>query len=117
MNLLVAFAVSLKHKLRFEPYTHYKDIVELVEHLDTFAEQATKEKYKEPPKKNIFKVVGESLGLSFAQSNPRKAMKKAEAPLGNLPLEILCYLSSYVDEICTNNSQLPVGMQQTSACK
>jgi putative membrane protein len=115
MNLLVAFAVSLKHKLRFEPYTHYQDLTELVEHLDTFAEAATKERFKPASKKSVFKVVGESLGMSFAQSNPRKLMKKAESPLGNLPLEILCYLSSYVDDLCTNNAQLTVGMQQTAA--
>ena len=114
MNLLVAFAVSLKHKLRFEPYTFYDDISKLVEHLDTFAEAATKD-MERPRGKNMFKKVGESLGLPFAQSNPRKEMKKARAPLGNLPLEILNYLGAYVDEISLNG-QLPVSMQQTSAC-
>lgn len=114
MNLLVAFAVSLKHKLRFEPYTFYDDISQLVQHLDTFAEAATKDMDR-PRGKNVFKKVGESLGLSFAQSNPRKEMKKARAPLGNLPLEILNYLGAYIDEISLNG-QLPISMQQTSAC-
>ncbi|KAI4866014.1 UPF0187-domain-containing protein [Hypoxylon rubiginosum] len=113
MNLVVAFAVSLKHKLRFEPYTYYDDIVELVDHLDTFAKAATKE-HEMRPKPGIFKAVGENLGLSFAASNPRKLMKKAESPLGNLPLEILCYLTAYVDELALNG-QLPIGMQQTAA--
>lgn len=37
----------------------------------------------------------------MATSNPRKLVKKAtaRAPIGNLPLEILCYLSTYTDEI------------------
>ncbi|KAI1644586.1 UPF0187-domain-containing protein [Daldinia loculata] len=113
MNLIVAFAVSLKHKLRFEPYTYYDDLVELVDHLDTFARSATEENAIKP-KSGLFKAVGENLGLSFAASNPRKLMKKAETPLGNLPLEILCYLTAYVDELALNG-QLPVGMQQTSA--
>lgn len=34
-----------------------------------------------------------------AISNPRKAIKNAERPLGNLPLEILTYLSAYLEEI------------------
>lgn len=114
MNLLVAFAVSLKHKLRFEPYTFYDDIEVLVEHLDTFAEAATKDIQK-PKNKNVFKKVGESLGVSFAQSNPRKEMKKAQAPLGNLPLEILSYLAAYIDDLALNG-QLPIPMHQTAAC-
>ncbi len=114
MNLLVAFAVSLKHKVRFEPYTHYDDISILVGHLDTFAEAATRE-LRQPRPRSTFKKVGESLGISFAQSNPRKEMKKAQAPLGNLPLEILNYLAAYMDELALSG-QLPVPMQQTTAC-
>ncbi|KAI0382312.1 UPF0187-domain-containing protein [Hypomontagnella monticulosa] len=113
MNLIVAFAVSLKHKLRFEPYTYYDDLVELVDHIDTFAKSATDENSVRP-RVGMFKAVGENLGLSFAASNPRKLMKKAKTPLGNLPLEILCYLTAYVDELALNG-QLPVGMQQTAA--
>ncbi|KAI1102690.1 UPF0187-domain-containing protein [Jackrogersella minutella] len=113
MNLVVAFAVSLKHKLRFEPYTYYDDLVELIDHIDTFARSATQENATRP-KSGMFKAVGENLGLSFAASNPRKLMKKAQCPLGNLPLEILCYLTAYVDELSLNG-QLPVGMQQTVA--
>ncbi|KXJ88630.1 Bestrophin, RFP-TM, chloride channel-domain-containing protein [Microdochium bolleyi] len=115
MNLLVAFAVSLKHKLRFEPYMHYHDLKDLVEHLETFSEQATKEKLSSPARKpGVFKQVGESLGVTFATSNPRKEMKKATTPLGNLPLEILLYLSAYIDQLVADG-QLPVPMQQTTA--
>ncbi|KAI1092016.1 UPF0187-domain-containing protein [Rostrohypoxylon terebratum] len=113
MNLLVAFASSIKHKLRFEPYTYYDDLVDLVDHIDTFAKSATEE-HEMRPKPGMFKAIGENLGLSFAASNPRKLMKKAQSPLGNLPLEILCYLTAYVDELATGG-QLPVGMQQTAA--
>ncbi|OTB09397.1 hypothetical protein M426DRAFT_315958 [Hypoxylon sp. CI-4A] len=113
MNLIMAFAVSLKHKIRFEPYTYYEDLVELVDHLDTFAKSATDE-HSIRPKPGMFKAVGENLGLSFAASNPRKLMKKAQTPLGNLPLEILCYLTAYIDELCLNG-QLPIPMQQTTA--
>ncbi|KAI1309226.1 Bestrophin, RFP-TM, chloride channel-domain-containing protein [Xylaria venustula] len=115
MNLVIAFAVSLKHKLRFEPYTHYEDLVDLVGHIDTLAKQATEEdeEVRVSRKYTIFKEIGENLGLSFATSNPRKLLKRSKKPVGNLPLEILCYLTAYADELVANG-QLPVGMQQTT---
>ncbi|KAK8044415.1 hypothetical protein PG993_004439 [Apiospora rasikravindrae] len=101
LNLLVAYAVALKHKLRFEPYTHYDDLQDLVEHLDTLGKTATESGVFEPKEPNFFKAVGERLGLNFATSNPRKVIKRAReegVPLGNLPLEILCYLATYIDD-------------------
>jgi len=116
MNLLVAFAVSLKHKLRFEPYTEYEDLSGLVGHLDTFALAATHEDHArtQRTKPGFFKSTGSYLGVSFAASNPRKAIKRATRPLGNLPLEILTYLASFTDEL-VRNEQLTIGMQQTLA--
>lgn len=101
LNLLVAFAVALKHKLRFEPYTHYDDLSDLIAHLDTFAKDATEGDRFQPKQAHWFKQVGSSLGLQLATSNPRKMVKKAaaRAPIGNLPLEILCYLGAYTDEL------------------
>ncbi|SPN98710.1 related to UPF0187 domain membrane protein [Cephalotrichum gorgonifer] len=115
-NLIVAFAIALKHKLRFEPYTAYDDLSHLVAHLDTFAGAATAVDPSAAvyPPKNWFKGVGERLGVSFAESNPRKALKKARKPLGNLPLEILNYLGRYLDLQCLNGN-LPIPMQQTLA--
>ena len=115
MNLVVAFSISLKHALRFEPYTNYPDLAHLVGHLKTFAGEATDTtKPYSPPKKNFFKVVGGYLGVSFAESNPRKTIKKAEVPLGNLPLEILNHLAVTIDSMVTNE-QLVIPMQQTIA--
>ncbi|KAF9878704.1 upf0187 domain membrane protein [Colletotrichum karsti] len=116
MNLLLAFSVALKHKLRFEPYTGYEDLEHLVAHLSTFAQEATA---ADPDKvslrkKNIFKETGEYLGVSFAASNPRKTIKKASRPLGNLPLEILSYIACLVDKM-VEDGQLKVPMQQTIA--
>jgi hypothetical protein len=114
----VTFAVSLKHKLRFEPYTSYDDLSNLVNHLDTFAGAATRANPAAaiPDKKpNFFKSVGEYLGVSFAESNPRKSIKKATRPLGNLPLEVLSYISTYFDELIANG-QLPVPGLQIISC-
>ena len=104
INLILAFAVALKHKLRFEPYAHYDDISSLIGHLDTFAKAAHREENLVTAKKSPWKRTGEFLGLSFANSNPRKTIKRADKPLGNLPLEILTYLSVYVEEVSTNGT-------------
>lgn len=112
LNMIVAFSVALKHKLRFEPYTHYDDLKHLVGHLDTFAKEA--DTPDTPKKKSVLKTAGEFLGLSFAESNPRKAIKKAKAPLGNLPLEILSHLSAYMKTIYDNGT-FKVGIYQTQS--
>lgn len=118
MNLLVAFAVSLKHKLRFEPYASYNDLQHLVSHLDTLSNAATcdvPESAITRSKPGFFKSMGEYLGVSFATSNPRKIIKKSPRPLGNTPLEILSYLGSFTDELVANG-QLTVAMHMTLAC-
>ncbi|KAF2427406.1 UPF0187-domain-containing protein [Tothia fuscella] len=114
LNLIIAFAVSLKHKLRFEPYASYEDLSGLIGHLDTFAKAATTPGSVAHKKPNFFKTTGEFLGVSFAESNPRKVIKKAAKPLGNLPLEILTYMSSFVDEQ-VEQGLLKVPMHQTLA--
>lgn len=117
LNLLLAFAVALKHKLRFEPYTAYDDLEHLVAHLDTLARAATaadRDAATATPRKSFFKALGEHLGLAFAESNPRKRIKQATQPLGNLPLEILSHLSVLIDA-AVDQGQLPTPMHQTLA--
>jgi len=102
LNMISAYAVALKHRLRFEPYMHYDDLRHLVGHLDTYARAAD---VPDPRKKqNMFKTAGQFLGLPMAESNPRKTIKKARVPLGNLPLEILSHLSSYMKQIYGNST-------------
>lgn len=104
INLLLAFAVSLKHKLRFEPYANYPDIASLISHLDTFAKDAYTPEAHVPKPQSWYKRTGQYLGVSFAASNPRKEIKRADKPLGNLPLEILTYISCYVEEVAGNQT-------------
>ena len=111
LNLIVAFAVALKHKLRFEPYTNHEDLAPLVGHLDTFAGDAVSSAPQSEPKLSAWKQAGEYLGLSFATSNPRKLIKRSKRNLGNLPLEIITYLSAYTNSIVKNKT-LDAGVPQ-----
>lgn len=116
MNLILAFAVSLKHKLRFEPDVAYEDLAGLIGHLDTFARDAHDPNVVHPHGKSMWKAAGEYLGVSFAESNPRKLIKRSKKPLGHLPLEILNHLSAYVDS-CVANSTLSSALHQGQMSK
>ena len=113
MNLLNAYACAIKHRLRFEPGIDYPDLKERVEYLDTFAKAAEVDipKAREYSK---LKSTGEYLGVTFAESNPRKRIKRSKKPLGNLPLEILNHFSAYVHSII-NNETLKIGLYQNQA--
>jgi predicted membrane chloride channel (bestrophin family) len=112
MNLIVAFSVALKHRLRFEPYTHYDDLTYLVRHLDTYARDADLPERKK--RVSISKKAGLFLGLPMAESDPRKELKRAKKPFGNLPLEILTHLSAYMKTIYDNET-LTLSIYQTQS--
>lgn len=112
LNLIVAYTVALKHKLRFEPYIHYDDLKHLVGHLDTFARNADRPDDKK--KQNVFKTAGQFLGLPMAKSNPRSLLERSRVPLGNLPLEILNHLSAYMKSIYDNGT-FKVSVYQTQS--
>ncbi|OAL47968.1 UPF0187-domain-containing protein [Pyrenochaeta sp. DS3sAY3a] len=113
LNLLNAFACSVKHRLRFEPGIDYPDIRDRVAFLDTFAKAAEVDIPK-PLERTKAKAVGEYLGVTFAESNPRKRIKRSKKPLGNLSLEILNHLSCYVHSIIDNET-LKIGLYQNQA--
>lgn len=101
LNLVVAFAIALKHKIRFEPYTRYEDLQDLVGHLDTFARVAGQPSPREPVRpfmKHLNNL------LRVAEANPRRELKRAKRPLGNLPLEILSYMGAYIQSINDNET-------------
>lgn len=111
LNLILGFAIALKHRLRFEPDVAYDDLAGLIGYLDTFAREAHDPDMVHPPPKSTWKAAGEYLGFSFAESNPRKRIKRAKKPLGNLPLEILNHLSVYVNTVIKENALPCAGHQ------
>jgi len=113
LNLLNAFAVSLKHRLRFEPSVEYPDIAPLLSHLHVLAKDADQAALRER-QHPFWKATAQYLGLSFAQPNPRKLFKQAKDNLGNTPLEVLTYLSAYLESIFQNKT-LSIGANQGQA--
>lgn len=117
LNLIVAYAQALKHRLRFEPYTHYRDLRDLVGHLDTFAKEATEfepQRDDDPP--TFWESWGDYLAIPMFTSNPRKTIKRASYPLGNLPLEILNHLTVYINSIVAGGC-FRANIYQTQACE
>ncbi|KAM0329020.1 hypothetical protein ACHAPQ_006931 [Fusarium lateritium] len=112
LKLIAGFSVALKHTLRFEHCASQPDMQQYIAHLDTFAGRTTCVPKRQPS--NLNKIAGEYFGLSFAQSDPRKHIKRAEEHQGNLPLEILNHLAIAIDTLVANK-QLPLPIHQTVA--
>ena len=104
----------MKHKLRYEPEYDYQDLKSLIQHLDTFA-KAAQEGDPDHPKhishRPGIKTWAAYLGVPGAEDNPMKAVKKSGRHHGHLPLEILAYLSAYLEEIIQNDTFKTSGMQ------
>lgn len=64
----------------------------------------TKLRHKKP---SAMKQFGDNLGVTFAQSNPRKLIKRSRENLGNLPHEILAHLTAYIDNAIQENQAMP----------
>lgn len=111
MNLINAFAVSLKHRLRFEPAADYPDLAPLIGSIRTLAQEADQSTLR-PKEPSPWKAASEYLDIPLGQSNPRKVIKQSKENLGNIPLETLNYLSAYVEETI-QNGQLKTAAHQT----
>lgn len=100
INLIVAFSVALKYRLRFEPAVDYPDLQHLIAPIGntTMASKVVDQTKLKHKKISKMQQVGEYLGLTFALSNPRKLVKNSDENLGNLPHEILCHLSGYFEK-------------------
>lgn len=115
IQLINAFAIALKHRLRFEPATNFPDLHSFIAPLHgTVADKIDQEKlhHKIPSK---MKRLGEHLGVTFAQSNPRKLLKRANENLGNLPNEILTHLSAYIEKSIQEDKNIPTVCAQNLA--
>ena len=93
IELLLAFAIATKYRLRRQPSYDHPDLQPLIENLSTLAKSHFQRNGTMPsPRRNKFLLALQSLGVSFARPIPRPLPSE----LGNLPLEILTYISAYL---------------------
>lgn len=105
----------MKHRLRFEPYIDYDDMRGYVDFIDTYSRTANVGVDSRPKQMSKVKEFGEIFGIVPLQDNPRKTLKEATKPLGNLPLEIITYIQGYVDTIIDNGTlKTPIYQMQSS---
>jgi ion channel-forming bestrophin family protein len=103
LNLISGFTIALKHRLRFEAAPDYPDLAPYIDILNTMAGNADTTCLHPRPRGKV-KRAGEFLGVSFAESNPRKLMKQSRDNLGNIPHEILTYLQAYMEQIFSSGT-------------
>jgi putative membrane protein len=116
LNLLVAFSLAMKHRCRFQPYADYDDMKHYVDNLSTFAKVANEGVSLEEPKDSLWHKFSEFLGMPWAEKNPRRVIKNAKKPVGNLPLEILSHISGYLDSVIDNGT-LKTPIMHVQSCK
>ncbi|KAJ9369308.1 hypothetical protein DTO282F9_4226 [Paecilomyces variotii] len=106
LNLILAFTIALKHKLRFEPLICYEDLTGLIGYLDTFLKEQNLLRANQngnvphDPRK---KAHG-AHGLQFPAFGAQKLIRESEKPLEQLPLEILNHISAYIDYVSKNGT-------------
>ncbi|KAH0613851.1 uncharacterized protein H6S33_005737 [Morchella sextelata] len=109
INLVLAFAQAVKHKLRYEIEYDYQDLQPLIDNISTYAKSAGSTDTCPKEHNKAFRKIktwGSSLGITFLISNPRKAVKKAANAgkhHGNLPFEIMTHIGAYLDHIIGNS--------------
>lgn len=100
-NMLVTLSIALKHRLRFEPFTHYDDLHSRIEHIPVIAHEAERKEWHVP---SFWEKVGLFLGFPMAECNPRFMLKNPKKPLGNIPLEIHSSCSAFIKTIIDNGT-------------
>ncbi|KAK5936571.1 hypothetical protein PMZ80_011169 [Knufia obscura] len=107
IQLINAFCIALKRRLRFGPAVDYPDLRNLVVHLEgTMASRADQDALKQQ-NPSAMKRFGNNLGVTIAASNPRKLIKRSTDNLGNLPHEMLSHLTAYLESIIQGQDAMP----------
>ena len=113
MNALLGFVVAIKYRLRRQPGYDYPDLRPLIQNISTCAKTAYladgpihQKKYSSLRQTGIF------FGVAGTEPDPFKQLRKGPKYHGNLPLEILTYLSAYMEVIISNDT-LKVSIMQT----
>jgi len=108
--MVLGFVVATKYRLRRQPDYEYPDLRPLIQNMSTLAKSACLA--DGAPKRKTYtplRLAGQRLGIPGTQSDPCKPLRKGPKYYGNLPLEIITYLGTYMDIIIANGTlNIPV---------
>jgi ion channel-forming bestrophin family protein len=116
VNNLLGFVVATKYRLRQHPGYNYPDLRPLIQNLRTLAKTAYEADGHLPQKTyGSLRQAGQFLGVPGTQPDPAKQLRRRGPNyFGNLPLEIIAYLSAYLD-ILAGNGTMTTPVLQTQA--
>jgi len=98
INTSLGFVIATKYRLRRQLGYEYPDLVPYIQHLSTFAKTAyLADGPLEEKQWSRTRRVAVDLGIPGARQDPHICDHRGPKYHGNLPLEILTYLSAYVD--------------------
>jgi putative membrane protein len=104
INLSLGFVVATKYRLRRQFGYDYPDLVPYIQNLSTLAKTAYLVDGPLPEKQwSRLRRVGVDLGIPGARPDPSKSLKGPKYH-GNLPFEILTYITAYADIVITSGA-------------
>jgi ion channel-forming bestrophin family protein len=105
--MTLGFVVATKYRLRRQLGYDYPDLIPYIQNLSTFAKSAYLSDGPLPAKQwSRLRRVGVDLGIPGARPDACKYTRKGPKYHGNLPFEILTYLSAYAD-IIISSGEMP----------
>jgi len=108
----IGFAIAMKYRLRRQWGYEYPDLVPYIQNLDTLARTAYLRDgaLLEKPWGPVRRVLVD-FGIPGARPDPCAATIRGPRYHGNLPLEILTYLSAYADIIISGGQMASPAVQ------
>ena len=118
--MTIGFAIATKYRLRRQWGYEYPDLVPYIQNLDTFARRAyindgpLQEEHWSPLRR-----VAVDFGIPGARPDPCARTCKGTKYHGNLPVEILEYLSAYIEILLSSGRMpsIPVQIQVTECTR
>lgn len=107
--------MATKYRLRRKPGYDFPDLKPYIQNLSTLAKSAYLEDGPFPEKRfSTVRLAGQYLGIPGARPDPLAPIRKGPRYHGNLPLEILTYISAYI-QMCIENGTMNTPMTQNQA--
>ena len=115
INMIMGFVIATKYHLRREPGYDHPDLRPLIQNLSTFAKTAYLADGPLPHKQiSSLRRAGQFLGVPGTSSDPLKPLRKGPKYHGNLPFEILNYISAFM-QLSIADGTINVAIVQTQA--